>query len=89
MSMYLCIYASTGAELLCEESVMKALELDIESLDGHQTLVSLRLSQSRNQEACHIISIVYTKLTAIRCLSMYLSIYLTSMYLILCIYLCI
>lgn len=55
-----------GAEVLCEESIMKALEIDIESLDAHQSLVSLRLSQSRNEEACNIIFIVYTKLTAIR-----------------------
>lgn len=55
-----------GAEVACEAAIMEALAIDPHSLDGQQTLASLRISQTRMSEACGIISGVYAVLKSIR-----------------------
>lgn len=54
------------AEQNCEREVGLALQTDPQSLDGLQTLASLRLSQSRRAEAAAAIEQVYGRLVAIR-----------------------
>jgi tetratricopeptide (TPR) repeat protein len=54
-----------NAEGFCEEAVNKALSLDATSLDGLQTLASLRISQNRKKEACELVKGVCLRITKV------------------------
>lgn len=54
------------AEINCEQEVQNALSVDPDSLDGLQTLASLRLSQNRIHEACQTIDVVNVRVVQIR-----------------------
>mmetsp|Transcript_35904 Transcript_35904/g.33992 ORF Transcript_35904/g.33992 Transcript_35904/m.33992 type:complete len:360 (-) Transcript_35904:46-1125(-) len=54
------------AEIKCETAINKALATDTDSLDGSQTLASLRISQCRTEEAGVIIEGVFHRVKAIR-----------------------
>jgi tetratricopeptide (TPR) repeat protein len=52
------------AEQQCEEAIRHATQHDASSLDLGLTLSNLRLSQSRPEEACTAIEVVYTRIVA-------------------------
>lgn len=54
------------AEQLCEKSIMQALDTDPDSLDAHQTLASLRLSQGRPVDASAIMETVFVRVKHIK-----------------------
>ena len=58
-----CSY-DEDAETTCEKEVASALALCPDSLDGLQTLASLRLSQVRKGEAAKIISSVFDRVSS-------------------------
>ena len=49
------------AESNCEIAIVSSLEFNPSSLDGHQTMASLRLSQERFSEACSIMTEVFSQ----------------------------
>lgn len=55
-----------GAEFYCEENIKKAMEIDSNSLDAFQALASLKLSQSKFEEASNIMRDVFERLKYLR-----------------------
>ena len=54
------------AEMLCEECIISAMKYDPMSLDAHQSMASLRLSQRKSSEAHQIIGEVYNRTMELR-----------------------
>jgi hypothetical protein len=63
---YVSISYEECAEVNCEKEVQDALTVDPDSLDGLQTLATLRLSQNRRMEACQTIDVVNARIIQIR-----------------------
>jgi tetratricopeptide (TPR) repeat protein len=54
------------AEIICENSLKKSLEIDTDNIDALQTYASCRISQMRPMEAVELIENVYNKTKIIR-----------------------
>lgn len=52
-----------NAEQTGEDSIMKALEWDNNSIDVLQTLASFRISQCRNEDACNLLEQIMKRVT--------------------------